>query len=149
MKTAQAWFAEYSVSHQHHINTAIHTICVPAIMWSTMALLWGVKLGGAPWLNVATIVATLAAGYYVALSRPLGLGMGVVLLGMGGLCAWLEAQAPAPLWGIGLAVFAIAWVGQFIGHHIEGKRPSFLQDLQFLLIGPLWVLAKVVGRPAG
>jgi uncharacterized membrane protein YGL010W len=149
MKTAQTWFAEYSVSHQNHTNTAIHFLCVPAIMWSTMALLWGVKLGAAPWLNVAAIVAALAAGYYVALSRSLGLGMVGVLLGMGGLCAWLEAQALAPLWGIGLAVFIVAWVGQFIGHHIEGKKPSFLQDLQFLLIGPLWVLAKLVGRPTG
>jgi uncharacterized membrane protein YGL010W len=45
------------------------------------------------------------------------------------------------LWLTSVTIFAVAWIGQFIGHAIEGKRPSFLEDLQFLLIGPLWLLA--------
>ena len=40
-------------------------------------------------------------------------------------------------------VFVLAWIGQFIGHLIEGKRPSFFKDLQFLLIGPAWLMAFV------
>jgi uncharacterized membrane protein YGL010W len=75
--------------------------------------------------------------------------MVVILAAMAAACGWLEAHAPVPLWGLGLGVFVVAWIGQFVGHHIEGKKPSFLQDLQFLLIGPLWVLAKLAGRPQG
>jgi uncharacterized membrane protein YGL010W len=45
-----------------------------------------------------------------------------------------------------LAVFAIAWLGQFIGHKVEGAKPSFFKDLQFLLIGPLWLLSYVYQR---
>jgi uncharacterized membrane protein YGL010W len=59
---------------------------------------------------------------------------------------WLDVQAPWPLWAISLVVFALAWIGQFIGHHIEGKKPSFLKDLAFLLIGPAWLLAKLYRR---
>jgi uncharacterized membrane protein YGL010W len=48
-----------------------------------------------------------------------------------------------PLFYTSLLIFVVAWVGQFYGHHIEGKKPSFLKDLQFLLIGPAWVLEKL------
>jgi uncharacterized membrane protein YGL010W len=49
----------------------------------------------------------------------------------------------APLWLISILIFAVAWIGQFIGHNIEGKKPSFLKDLQFLLIGPMWLLSFI------
>jgi len=44
------------------------------------------------------------------------------------------------------AIFVIAWIGQFVGHAVEGRRPSFFKDLQFLLIGPLWLLAAAYRR---
>ena len=50
------------------------------------------------------------------------------------------------LWAVSVAVFVLAWVGQFIGHAIEGKRPSFFKDVQFLLIGPIWLLAELYRR---
>ena len=37
----------------------------------------------------------------------------------------------------------LAWIGQFIGHKIEGEKPSFFEDLQFLLIGPAWLLGAI------
>ena len=65
-----------------------------------------------------------------------------VLLAMFAVVAWLETLA-WPLWQSCLAIFVVAWIGQFIGHAIEGRRPSFFKDLQFLLIGPIWLLAFV------
>jgi uncharacterized membrane protein YGL010W len=59
------------------------------------------------------------------------------------LSAAIAANAPWPLWQVALAAFVLAWIGQFIGHLFEGKRPSFFQDLQFLLIGPAWLLSFV------
>ena len=53
----------------------------------------------------------------------------------------VENYFATPLWRISLYIFVIAWIGQFIGHKIEGKKPSFFQDLQFLLIGPAWLLS--------
>ena len=44
---------------------------------------------------------------------------------------------------VALALFAVTWVFQFIGHRIEGKKPSFLEDLQYLLVGPVFLLAKL------
>jgi uncharacterized membrane protein YGL010W len=54
---------------------------------------------------------------------------------------WLAAALPLPLWITSIIIFALAWVGQFYGHAVEGKKPSFLKDVQFLMIGPAWVLA--------
>jgi len=78
--------------------------------------------------------------YYVSLSIPLGFGM--FLFGL--LCLFLvrlinDANI-APLWMISLIIFVVAWIGQFYGHKVEGKKPSFLKDIQFLLIGPAWLM---------
>jgi uncharacterized membrane protein YGL010W len=51
--------------------------------------------------------------------------------------------APLPLWAVSLIIFTGAWIGQFVGHKIEGKKPSFFKDLQFLLIGPAWLLSFI------
>jgi uncharacterized membrane protein YGL010W len=56
------------------------------------------------------------------------------------------AQLPWPLWLTSLVIFVVAWIGQFVGHAVEGERPSFFKDLQFLLIGPLWLLAAAYRR---
>src|SRR5690606_42157951 len=58
---------------------------------------------------------------------------------------WELAGGPA-LWLVCLLIFIISWIGQFIGHKIEGKRPSFLISLKFFLIGPIWLLTKVYKR---
>ena len=44
---------------------------------------------------------------------------------------------------VAFGIFVIAWIGQFIGHKIEGKKPSFLEDLQFLMVGPAWLLSFI------
>ena len=42
-----------------------------------------------------------------------------------------------------LGIFIVSWIGQFIGHKIEGQKPSFFDDLKFLLIGPAWLLSFI------
>jgi uncharacterized membrane protein YGL010W len=51
-----------------------------------------------------------------------------------------------PLWVISLIIFFVAWIGQFYGHKVEGKKPSFLKDIQFLLIGPAWLMHFIYKR---
>ena len=128
-----ALLARYSDDHRNPTNQGLHTVCVPVILWSAIALLWSLHPA------VAIVGAPLAAIYYLSLSLRWGLAMALVLAA--GLA--LAAIAPYRLW-LALALFVLAWVGQFVGHAIEGRRPSFLDDLKFLLIGPLWVLVKAV-----
>ena len=145
MATIASLLAEYGESHQNPTNKLVHWVCVPLIMFSLIGLLWAVPVPGlvrnlSPWLNWGTLVMALALVYYVRLSSRLALGMVLVWAAMAMALRVVAGTAVLPLWAICLIIFALAWVGQFWGHKVEGKKPSFLKDLQFLLIGPLWLL---------
>lgn len=92
------------------------------------------------------VITGLALLYYFMLSIPLALGMSVIFAMMNWGALLIVNQSSLPAWQIGLILFVIAWIGQFYGHHVEGKKPSFLKDIQFLLIGPLWLLHFVYKR---
>jgi len=132
--------AEYSESHQNPINKLIHWICVPLILWSLLGLLWSLPVV-LP-VNWAVVLAAVSMIYYLRVSPGLAVGILVVLAAMLLCLARLE-QAGLSLWRLALLVFVLAWIGQFVGHSIEGKRPSFFKDIQFLLIGPLWLLSFI------
>ena len=150
MRSVQQWFQRYGESHQNPANKTIHWICIPLIAWSIIALLWSAPVPAvlselSPFANWATVTVLAVVAYYAVLSVSLAIGMAVVLGAML-LTTQLLESAGTPLWQTALAIFVLAWVGQFIGHKIEGKKPSFLEDLQFLLIGPLWLLGFVYQR---
>ena len=152
MRSADQWFNEYGESHRNRTNKIIHWLCVPAIVFSLVGLLWSLPRPEmfaeiSPWLNWGSLFVAAAMVYYLLLSWQLALGMLLV----SALVLWGNfelAQLETPLWRIALAIFVVAWIGQFIGHRIEGKKPSFFKDIQFLLIGPVWLLGFVY-RKAG
>lgn len=162
MRQIDALLNEYGASHQNQLNKRIHWICVPAIYFSIVLMLWAIPPGpvlqplrdmagsAAPFINWGSLLITVTMLYYLRLS--LGLFIGMILFSA--ICMsiawWLEQANFAPLWLIGLLVFAAAWIGQFYGHKVEGKKPSFFKDLQFLLVGPAWLmhfLFKKAGIP--
>jgi len=150
MRTVTEWLGEYGASHQHPTNELLHWICVPPIVLSVFGLFWSATVPAefselSPWLNWATLAAAAALIYYFALSPALALGILVAFIILLAITRLL-AQLPWPLWLTSILIFVTAWVGQFIGHAAEGKRPSFFKDLQFLLIGPLWLLAAAYRR---
>lgn len=146
MKNVQQWFDAYGESHQNPVNKLIHWVCIPLIMLSLLGLLWGVRVPGGPsWLNGAVLLTAGAMAWYASLSVRLAAGMAAVTATLLGGVVVLS-HLPVPLWATSLAIFAAAWVGQFYGHKVEGKKPSFFEDLQFLLVGPLWLLGFVYRR---
>ena len=150
MRAVSDWLDEYGTSHRNPVNKTLHWICIPPIVLSVMGLLRSLPVPGAftalsPWLDWATLVALGAVAYYLLLSPPLALGAAVVFAALLALTRPLAAL-PWPLWQTSIAIFVLGWIGQFIGHAVEGRRPSFFKDLQFLLIGPLWLLAAAYRR---
>ena len=129
--------AKYSESHLNHTNEIIHFICVPVIVFTLLGIVWWVH----PLAALAVVLASLV--YYFQLSKPFALGMLLMAAAMLGL---LSLMPPAAVLPLSIAIFVLAWIGQFIGHKIEGKKPSFLDDLRFLLIGPLFVLSFLYRR---
>ena len=147
MSKMQSLLDEYGESHKNATNKFIHWVCVPAIFFSIVCLIWSipnsllVELLGAAWYsNWAVVALILVLIYYISLSIPLSIGMAAFSF----FCIWLANQLGnldiAPLWLLSIIIFVVAWVGQFYGHHVEGKKPSFLKDVQFLLIGPAWLM---------
>ena len=153
MQTVQSLLDEYGASHVNRANKVIHWICVPVIVWTVVALLWSIPFPAAlqskvvP-VNWATLALVLAQIYYFRLSWSLGLGLLLYNLLMILIVLWVQGTFPWPLWQIAAIVFVLAWIGKFIGHVFEGKRPSFFKDLQFLLIGPAWLMSYIY-RMAG
>ncbi|WP_240095643.1 DUF962 domain-containing protein [Thermomonas flagellata] len=146
-----AWFARYSDDHRHPLNQRIHVVAVPLILWSVIGLLWCVPVPG-PWFRPglwAALAMFAAWVFYNRASRRLGYGMLAVFVAMAWLTRWLHDGLGTPgLLRLALAVFVLAWIAQFIGHSrlLEGRKPSFLTDLKYLLVGPAWVLAKLYRR---
>mgnify|MGYP000409030609 FL=1 len=145
MRSADDWFDDYGQSHTNPTNKAIHWICVPLIFWSVLALIWSIPspMSG---LNWAVVGALGAQFYYVMLSPKLSLGIGLFMVLSLLICWAVDNTAPYALWQVALVVFVLAWIGQFIGHKIEGEKPSFFKDLQFLLIGPAWLMGFIYRR---
>ena len=150
MKTSSEWFAEYAVSHQNKTNQSIHYICVPAIFFSIVGLLMSIPPGilssvfkaDISWVENWAVVALLfALIFYFKMSVKVGFEL--LIFAVFCIAGNYFISEIAVLWQVSLLIFVLAWIGQFYGHKIEGKKPSFLKDLQFLLIGPAWVIHKI------
>ena len=121
MKRLDEWFSDYGQSHRHPVNVAIHKVAVPGIYLCALALLWCLPAGPLPpSLNWAALVAMPVLAFYLQLSFSLFVGMAALTsLGLALCYTW---QGPL-LWPA-LGGFLLLWVAQFVGHKIEGKRPS-------------------------
>jgi uncharacterized membrane protein YGL010W len=150
MKTANEWFAEYGESHQNPTNKLIHWICVPVIFYCVLGLLYQVPMLPIEQLPVGwrkwdVLVSGAGLLFYLRLSKPLFIGFLLYVTINLFLVRLLDAAVAQSIWWF-VGLFVLAWIGQFIGHKIEGQKPSFLKDLQFLLIGPAWLMSFVYQR---
>ena len=150
MSKVERLLGEYRESHQNETNQIIHNIFVPLIFLSAIGMLWDVKLpialdflGGEP-LNVAMVVAVLVFAYYLSIS--FAVAVGIISVTAAGMIFCYLYNGPISIWIFSLVIFVLSWVMQFIGHKIEGKKPSFFKDLEFFLVGPMWVLTKLYNK---
>ncbi|WP_281637981.1 DUF962 domain-containing protein [Flavobacterium marginilacus] len=153
MKTLDQWFEEYAVSHQNPKNKAIHYVCVPAIFFSIVGLLMSIpnvfltnllQLNQPIIENWAAVILVFVLIFYIRLSIAMAVKIAIFSI----LCLVINFYIGQfiPLWAFSIGVFVVAWIGQFYGHNIEGKKPSFLKDIQFLLIGPAWVAENLFSK---
>ncbi len=140
MKSLDQWFEEYGESHQNPTNQKIHKVAVPGIFFSVAGLLWLV-----PSLSIASVSIApyfLVLAFVLCFYAMMSLKAFVVMTAFSMFCTLLIVQlehANVNILALSLVLFVVLWILQFVGHHIEGKKPSFFKDVQFLLIGPAWV----------
>ncbi|MAE58459.1 MAG: hypothetical protein CME69_06235 [Halobacteriovorax sp.] len=144
MKTIDTWFEQYGISHKNPTNIKIHKVCVPLITWSLLGMMWMIPTPSfmeSIHLNWSYIFMVVAYAFYISLKSVKLVAVMTLLIAP--MIALLEVYGQSHSKEILIAcavVFVLAWIGQFVGHKIEGKKPSFFEDLQFLLIGPGWCL---------
>jgi uncharacterized membrane protein YGL010W len=136
MRAVDQLFARYSEFHRHPANKAIHWACVPLIVWSVLGMLWAAS----PVAAYGVIAASLA--FYLWLSVRLALGMLVFVALMLGALVLMGSRVLVA----SAVIFVAAWIGQFIGHSIEGRRPAFVEDVRQFLVGPAWLLGELYRR---
>jgi uncharacterized membrane protein YGL010W len=141
MRTLDDWLAEYSESHRDPVNRRYHRVCVPLILWSVVGFLSLLRLYDGVLSSAAMIGSAFALGFYALLGAKPFVQMFLLLGACIAACASLD-RAVERAWIVYAIVFALGWAGQAIGHVHEGKKPSFFKDVQFLLIGPLWILRR-------
>jgi len=141
MKTLSAWFKEYGESHQNKNNKLIHAFCVPAIFLSIVGILWTISITiDALSINLAVLVPLIIVSFYWHISKTMMFTLLIFTVWCLLVCSIISQAGLSLLW-LSIALFVVAWIGQFLGHKIEGVKPSFFKDLQFLLIGPhYWIV---------
>lgn len=149
MRDMQSWLDSYSADHRNATNQTLHWLCVPPIVWSVIALLWAIPtperfLRPGSW---AVLIMVAAFYWYWKHSHRLASALLITFAILAVFTELLfERIGARALCAVAVAVFVIAWIGQFIGHKFEGRRPSFLTDLSYLLIGPAWLMAKLLRK---
>ena len=136
MRRVDRLFESYGQYHRDPVNKAIHWVCVPLIVWSVLGIIWAASPTAA---FIAIAAATL---FYLFLSVPLAPGMLAIVAGM----AWTLTLFGDHVLVVSLITFAAAWIGQFIGHGIEGSKPAFVDDLRSFLVAPAWLLGDLYRR---
>ena len=146
MRKLDSWLTEYSLSHKNKINGVIHLFCVPLILFATIGILYSIPVPqillnyNFNWSYLAIVVVLI---FYLRLGVIPYIIMLTQIIIILFICSIIVMQQKS-LFMISVIIFVLAWVGQFIGHKIEGEKPSFFKDLQFLLIGPLWIVYKIL-----
>ncbi|ENK2092403.1 DUF962 domain-containing protein [Vibrio vulnificus] len=143
MRSLEQWLDAYGESHQNSTNQKIHTFAVRGIFFSIVALIWSLPSLPLPVLslNWVWIAALPVWWFYYRLSLSVFLMMlGYTLASIA--LAWSVELLGMPLAEMAVGLFIVLWIFQFVGHKIEGKKPSFFEDLKFLLIGPVWVFMR-------
>jgi len=152
MKTIYEWNNEYALYHKNKTNKLIHWICIPLIMFSLFGLLSLIKPftfminEGTYKITILGVFIILTILYYLKLSKSLAIGMLLISMAFLTIIDIISLFNKNQLLLIYISIFIIAWIGQFLGHKIEGKKPAFFKDLQFLLIGPLWLLSFIYNK---
>ncbi|MBC3779179.1 Mpo1-like protein [Pseudomonas sp. SWRI99] len=144
MKSLADYLSQYAAYHRDPRNIASHFIGIPLIVVAVAVLLsrpqWSL---GALWLSPAVVVALASAWFYLRLELKLGVLM-TVLMGLSVWAGHALAQQSTMVWlSSGLAMFVVGWVIQFVGHHYEGRKPAFVDDISGLIVGPLFVVAEL------
>lgn len=145
MKTLETQLSTYASYHRDARNVATHFIGIPLIVLAAAALLSRPTLVWAGWsVSPAWAVAAATGVYYLRLDKALGVLMCALLALAVAFGGWAATLGTSAWLGLGVGMFVVGWVFQFVGHVWEGRKPAFVDDLVGLAIGPLFIVTEAL-----
>ncbi|HEU4459864.1 MAG TPA: Mpo1-like protein [Methylibium sp.] len=146
MRNATELLADYAAYHRDRRNIATHLVGVPMIVFAVCILLSrpGFELAGFALSPAWLVLAASALWYLTRGALPLGVATTAIMVAMVVAAGSIAAAGTATWLGTGIGLFVAGWVIQFVGHHYEGRKPAFVDDLTGLMIGPMFVVAEVM-----
>lgn len=144
MKTLTEQLAGYAAYHRDRRNITTHYVGIPLITVAVAVLIARPMFTVGGWvLSPAVVVAVLFALYYLRLDLRYGLVMTAVLVSSVVFAHGVAAMDTVTWLSVGVTLFVVGWVLQFVGHWYEGRKPAFVDDIIGLVIGPLFVAAEI------
>jgi uncharacterized membrane protein YGL010W len=150
MTEMDSWLRRYEETHRDLTNPVFYWAAVPMVVLGTVGLLWALPIPDeffeiSPLLNWGTAFLMASAVYYFIISVSLAIGMLPFVIGVAGINMWLVgSNLPLPHVSLGLLLTGI--IGLWLGHRNENGLRAVLQDLQFMMIGPAWLLSVLYRR---
>lgn len=143
MKTLIDHLAQYGAYHRDPRNIATHFVGVPMIVLGVTTLLSApsFQVGPLP-VTLALLLALATSIFYFRLDLRFGIVMAFILGASLAVGQWAAAQSTTVWLLTGVGLFVVGWAIQFLGHHYEGKKPAFVDDLVGLFVGPLFLAAE-------
>lgn len=141
MRPLEQLLTQYAAYHRDRRNLKTHFLGVPMIVFAVILALAQVIVGP---VHLAWVAMLLASVYYLLLDRPLGLALVVYLCANVVLASVISALSNTTTALVLAAILFIGgWIIQFVGHHYEGVKPAFLDDISGLYVSPIFLMAEV------
>jgi uncharacterized membrane protein YGL010W len=126
-----------SVTHVFGIPIIFFAIILPLSLWQVTV--FGVSVSAALILVVPVVIVWILFDVAIGLVL-LAVAISLVLLAM----AIVDHASSLEVWSIAVGLFLIGWALQLLGHAVfEHRKPALLDNPMHLLIGPMFVVAKL------
>ena len=150
MNETDGWLRRYEETHSDLTNPVVYWAAVPMVVLGTVGLLWSLPIPDAfyeisPLMNWGTAFLMAAAVYYFIISVSLAIGMLPFVIGVAGINMWLDGS-DFSLLRVSIVLLLAGIIGLWLGHRNQGGIRPVLDDLQFMMIGPAWLLSVLYKR---
>lgn len=138
--------ADYVEYHRDRWNCAMHVFGIIFLFLAAVLPLsfWSVAIFGGL-TSAATIAVLPVLIYWFLLDAALGtaiIGAAVLLLSAAAMI--VNHVSVAGVWSIAAVLIVIGVTFQVVGHRVfEGRQPALLDNPTHLLLGPMFVMAKL------
>ena len=138
--------ASYAQCHRDPHNCATHFVGIPMLFLAVILPLQALPVRiGQHEVPLAIVLSLPAIVGWLWLDLRLGAALLLLLCPLFIAAALIVRHGHVLTWCSAAVLFVVGWAFQLVGHAVfECRRPAFVDDLSYALIGPMFVVAKLL-----